>query len=161
MKVFHGSTEVVKHPLTSVGRKNLDFGEGFYVTDIREQAISWASRPINKGNQHWLNIYELDIEKAINDFRYIKFPTYDFNWFDFVVANRLGEELWKEFDIVEGGIANDRVFNTIELFIAGLTPREDALEQLRFEKPNNQICLISQELINRCLKFVSAEKIDC
>ena len=40
MKVYHGSTIIVREPLANVGRRNLDFGEGFYVTDLREQAIS-------------------------------------------------------------------------------------------------------------------------
>lgn len=49
MKVYHGSTEIVRNPLVGVGRKNLDFGQGFYVTDLKEQAVSWAMRPMNRG----------------------------------------------------------------------------------------------------------------
>ena len=49
MKVYHGSTAVVENPLVGAGRNNLDFGCGFYVTDLEEQAISWASRPLNSG----------------------------------------------------------------------------------------------------------------
>ena len=44
MRVYHGSTMVVEHPLVHVGRKGLDFGLGFYVTDIRQQAVAWADR---------------------------------------------------------------------------------------------------------------------
>ena len=44
MKVFHGTTLIVDTPLVGVGRKNLDFGEGFYLTSIRQQAIEWAQR---------------------------------------------------------------------------------------------------------------------
>ena len=32
MKVYHGSTQAVEYPLVGVGRENLDFGKGFYVT---------------------------------------------------------------------------------------------------------------------------------
>ncbi len=160
MLVYHGSTEIVEKPLSSVGRDNLDFGNGFYVTDLREQAVSWANRPMNRDKKRWLNIYELDIEKATTNYRYLKFPTYNFDWLDFVVANRKGEERWRNYDIIEGGIANDRVFNTIELYLAGLTPREDALERLRYEKPNNQLCLLNQELIETCLTFISTEELD-
>lgn len=38
MKVYHGSTQVVKCPLAGIGRENLDFGKGFYVTGIYAQA---------------------------------------------------------------------------------------------------------------------------
>ena len=37
--VYHGGTEIVDHPICKLGRPNLDFGQGFYVTDLREQAV--------------------------------------------------------------------------------------------------------------------------
>jgi hypothetical protein len=40
--VYHGGTQTVEKPLCKIGQKNLDFGEGFYVTDIHSQAVSWA-----------------------------------------------------------------------------------------------------------------------
>ena len=117
MKVFHGTTLIVDTPLVGVGRKNLDFGEGFYLTSIRQQAIEWAQRPINKEKPQYLNCYELDIcEISKNNYRYLKFGSYDDAWLDFVIGNRHGEMLWECYDLVEGGIANDRVFNTIELY---------------------------------------------
>ena len=76
------------------------------------------------------------------------------------MANRRGEHLWKEYDIVAGGIANDRVFNTIELYVAGLTPMEVALKKLQYEKPNNQICLLRQSLVDDYLHFVEAKQIE-
>lgn len=42
-KVYHGAAEEVRNPLVHVGRENLDFGKGFYVTDIRAQAKTWAN----------------------------------------------------------------------------------------------------------------------
>ena len=157
MEVFHGTTLIVDTPLVKVGRKNLDFGEGFYLTSIRQQAIDSAQRPINKGKSQYLNCYELDInEISINNYRYLKFEAYDDAWLDFVISNRHGEMLWNDYDLVEGGIANDRVFNTIELYDAGLITREEALARLRYEKPNNQICLIRQELVDKYLVFKEA-----
>ena len=44
IEVFHGGTEAIKHPLVSAGRPGLDFGQGFYVTALREQAELWADR---------------------------------------------------------------------------------------------------------------------
>ena len=43
MKVYHGSTQAVEYPLVGVGRENLDFGKGFYVTDIYAQAERWGA----------------------------------------------------------------------------------------------------------------------
>lgn len=157
MEVFHGTTLIVETPLVGVGRKNLDFGEGFYLTSIRQQAIDWAQRPINKDKPQYLNCYELDLDEiSKNDYRYLKFEAYNDEWLDFVTGNRRGEMLWNSYDIVEGGIANDRVFNTIELYDAGLITREEALARLQYEKPNNQICLIRQELVDKYLVFKEA-----
>jgi hypothetical protein len=160
MKVYHGSTIIVREPLANVGRRNLDFGEGFYVTDLREQAISWAQRPSNRGKAMILNAYELDLDKIIAaGYRFKQFDAYDTTWLEFVVANRRGLNEWKNYDIIEGGIANDRVFNTIELYIAGLTPQEGALKRLQYEQPNNQICILNQEIIDKFLHFIEAVEI--
>lgn len=51
MKVFHGSTSIVDKPLANIGRNLLDFGKGFYLTTLENQAISWASRPLNQAEQ--------------------------------------------------------------------------------------------------------------
>jgi hypothetical protein len=157
MTVYHGSTVIVSAPLVGVGRQNLDFGPGFYVTDLRQQAISWAIRPLNAGKTKILNIYEIDLDGiATGCYNYKKFVAYDTEWLDFVIANRRGEQAWKGYDIIEGGIANDRVFNTIELYDAGLITKEVALERLRYEQPNNQICILNQAIVDNHLHFMEA-----
>lgn len=160
MRVYHGSIVAVKEPLANVGRRNLDFGQGFYVTDMEEQAISWAARPFNAGKPQILNIYEFDKEwVSSSGFKVLHFEKYDGDWLDFVVANRRGMMLWKDYDMVEGGIANDDVFNTIELYLSELIPKEEALKRLQYEKPNNQICILNQSIIDRFLHFVDAVEI--
>ena len=161
MKVYHGAIIAIQKPLVNVGRKHLDFGEGFYVTDLIEQAISWSQRPINVGRGHIVNVYGFDKEEAIAEgYRYMHFKAYDSEWLGFVVANRRGEQLWRDYDIIEGGIANDRVFNTIELYAAGLTPMEEALRKLQYEKPNNQICLLHQSMVDKYLHFIEAKQVE-
>lgn len=161
MKVYHGSTNIVDTPLVGVGRRNLDFGQGFYVTDLMEQAISWASRPLNEGKTQVLNIYEFDMDDILAErYNYKKFEAYDSEWLDFVIENRRGGGVWKEYDIVEGGIANDRVFNTIELYDAGLITKDVALERLQYEKPNNQICILNQKIADHYLHFIEAKSLD-
>lgn len=88
------------------------------------------------------------------------FNNYGRDWLDFVVANRKGQELWKKYDLIEGGIANDRVFNTVELYAANLITAEEALQRLRYHKPNNQICIISQEIIERYLHYIESIEIE-
>lgn len=160
MRVYHGSVVAVKTPLVNVGRRNLDFGQGFYVTELQEQAISWAVRPLNAGKPQILNVYEFDKEQVASlGFNVLFFEKYDGEWLDFVVANRRGEMLWRGYDMVEGGIANDDVFNTIELYISDLIPKEEALKRLQYEQPNNQICIMNQSIIDRFLHFLEAVEV--
>ena len=44
MIVFHGSIEIVKSPDVLHSYRSLDFGKGFYVTTVEEQAVRWARR---------------------------------------------------------------------------------------------------------------------
>lgn len=86
------------------------------------------------------------------------FETYDEEWLDYVGACRKGM-LQPIYDIVEGGIANDRVFNTIDLYFAGMMSKIDALGRLKFEHPNHQLCILNQEIITAHLHFVGAEEV--
>ena len=75
MIVYHGGTERVESPICGFGRNNLDFGRGFYVTDLREQAVMWASNMArNRKKRPVLNRYRLDIEAVLksSDARYSK-----------------------------------------------------------------------------------------
>ena len=157
-KVYHGSTLCVSNPLAGACRDNLDFGKGFYVTDLKEQAETWAKRVamVKNCEEAYLNVYNLDIETMRLEYRVLSFSSYDSDWLDFVISSRRGECPWKGYDMVEGGVANDRVFNTIELYYTGLIPKEEALRRLRFDKPNNHLCLINQSLLDSCLFFVEA-----
>lgn len=158
MLIYHGSTMKIDSPLTTVCRDNLDSGKGFYTTSLKEQAIRWASRVAGTKDcrEAWLNIYELDAENVYPAYRVLRFEMYDERWLDFVVGNRRGEKLWKEYDMIEGGIANDRIFNTIELYFSGLIQKGEALKRLSFEQSNNQICILNQEIIDLHLSFIEA-----
>ena len=158
--VYHGGTEKVEFPVCKFGRRNLDFGQGFYVTDLRQQAERWASRIATRRLANpVLNIYEFDVDVVETEYRYLKFASYDKAWLDFIVANRKGKMLWKDFDVVEGGVANDNVIDTVEDYIRGRMSAEAALVELSKHKPNNQFCILNQEIIDRYLHFVESTNI--
>jgi hypothetical protein len=51
-------------------------------------------------------------------------------------------------------VADDRVIDTVNLYMLGILPEEIALQRLSFHQPNNQLCIINQEIIDRFLIFV-------
>ncbi len=44
IEIYHAATDTISKALCGVGRKNLDFGPGFYLTDVYDQAVMWANR---------------------------------------------------------------------------------------------------------------------
>lgn len=155
--LYHGSTQVIDHPIVSLGRSNLDFGRGFYLTDIQTQAESWARRmAVFRQAKPVTNIYSFDHEAAKERYRYLLFDAYDERWLDFIVANRRGRNLAAEYDIIEGGVANDRVIDSIEAYMAGLMPKELCLQRLSEHQPNNQICILSQVVCDQYLTYIKS-----
>ena len=131
MKVYHASMVRVEHPDVLHSRKFLDFGQGFYVTTLREQAVKYAQRFIRRGKEAWLNVYELDEQLITSSYSLKEFEKYDEEWLDFVVACRKGNVVG-DYDIIQGGIANDKVFRTVDLFFFFFLTNKEALRLLFF-----------------------------
>lgn len=158
IKVYHGGTEAIEKPRADVGRPNLDFGPGFYVTDMRQQAVDWAKRVGDRRKTTpLLNSYMLDRDAIIGSYKCKIFTEYDGEWLDFIVDSRNGKKPWETYDYIEGGVANDRVIDTISLYMSDLMTREKALEKLSEHRPNNQMCLLNQEIIDKYLIFHGTE----
>ena len=163
MKIlYHGSFASVPSPLASVGRRELDFGPGFYVTSIREQAERWAKRVcvVRASGTPMISIYEFDETAIPTGVRRLHLEHYDREWLDFITSSRRGEEPWKGYDIIEGGVANDQVIDTVEDYYSGRITAEQAIGQLRFAMPTHQMCISSQAVIDRCLRFVATEAVE-
>ena len=158
LTLYHGTSLSVPNPIAKIGRKNLDFGQGFYATKILEQAKSWAMIIAERKGRNvkpFVNIYEFDIDKAqLYGVRFKVFETYDIEWLDYVVACRKGLGVSTDYDIVEGGVANDNVIDTVEDYEKGIITAEQALGQLRYKNINHQICFFNQNIIDSYLKFV-------
>lgn len=159
-RVYHGGIEIIEQPLVGIGRDNLDFGKGFYVTGVLRQAKIWAQikSRFYLDAVGVINYYLFDFDDAVAAFRYKKFEHYDRVWLHFIVDCRHGKNVWKAFDIIEGGVANDRVIDTVENFMAGMIDEDKALGLLAMHKPNNQICILNQEVVDKYLRFEKSIK---
>lgn len=155
MKLYHSSNVVVEHPDTRHSRKYLDFGCGIYLTSLYDQAVRYAQRFKRRGQQAWLNTYEFSLcdEPQWNIKR---FDAYDEHWLDFVAQCRDGKDVGN-YDMIIGGIANDRVIITLDRYFAGEISQDKALGLLRFEKPNVQYCIRSERMLQECLTYIESE----
>ncbi len=156
MILYHTSSIEIQKPNISYSRDKLDFGKGFYLTTLKEQAILYGQRFIRKGESAILNTYKL--EDNIENCNVKTFYSYDEEWLDYITACRKGLPHDK-YDIIEGGIADDQVFNTLDLYLSGIYTKEQALDQLKYKKPNHQVCITSQTIIEKYLHFISSEKL--
>lgn len=98
MIVYHGSYCLVDRPNVSFSRDDLDFGKGFYVTEIQEQAINWAAKFKKRGKSAYINVYNLDIDSINETFRVKKFLNYDLEWLDFILDCRAGNENYLKYE---------------------------------------------------------------
>mgnify|MGYP000291103776 FL=1 len=157
MILYHGSYLGIPYPDLSHSRDKVDFGRGFYTTPLREQAEKWCGKFKRRGKDGVISRYTFD-EDAFETLKIRRFESYSEEWLDFILACRSGEDRW-EYDIVIGGVADDKVFNTIELYLDQLIDRTEAIKRLRYEKPNLQICFRTQEAIDEYLRFEGSERV--
>jgi hypothetical protein len=130
-----------------MSRPNKDFGRGFYVTKLREQAQAWANR---KGEDHHTEgvVTEFEFDEYIwddDEMRILRFETYSKEWLDFIALNRQNRsrKTMHDYDIVEGPVADDAVAVRVNDYLRGDISQEDFLEELKFKTPTHQICFCS------------------
>ena len=157
MRLYHSSNLVIECPDTLHSRKYLDFGRGFYLTSIYEQAVRYAQRFKRRGQPAWLNIYEFHIDEE-SKWNIKRFEVYDKQWLDFVAQCRDGKDVG-DYDLIVGGVADDKVIITLDRYFAGEISQDEALGSLRFETPNVQFCIRSERMLEKCLTFIESESI--
>ena len=158
--LFHGSYTEVASPIVKLGRAKVDFGQGFYLTMLQSQAEAWAktiSERRKTGTQAVVSTFSLDMDgiKADN-YRIKTFETYDLEWLEYVIDCRKGGNLQNQYDLVEGGVANDNVIDTVEDYENGIITAEQALGQLKYKAVNHQLCILNQAIVDKYLTFVSS-----
>ncbi|ENY8312795.1 TPA: DUF3990 domain-containing protein [Clostridioides difficile] len=159
MIVYHGSYCVVKTPNIIFSRDSLDFGKGFYLTSIKTQALNWTERFKKRGKKAYLNSYSLDIDKLKENCKVKIFNSYNLEWLDFILECRNMSDVYMKYDVIIGGIADDKIYNTIELYQDNLIEKDEALKRLKYYKPNEQICITNQNVIDKYLKFRYEEEV--
>lgn len=156
MILYHGSYLKITTPDLKHSRPNVDFGLGFYTTPLYEQAAKWCGKFKRRGKEGIISCYSFD-ENVYKNLKVLQFDSYSEPWLDFILNCRSGKDT-TDYDIVLGGVANDKVFNTVELFFDGLINKTEAINRLRYEKPNLQICFRAETAL-KYLHFEGSKKV--
>jgi hypothetical protein len=159
MKVYHGSTSEIVRPDLAYAKRSLDFGVGFYVTTIQSQAENWALRKALRNLSPYAFISIYDLKDDHSDYRKKVFSNEDREWVEFVCACRRGSDIYKQFDMISGGVANDKVYLAVDMYYRGIWDINRTLTELKYYERNDQICLLNQKLIDECLAFIESYEI--
>ena len=148
--VYHGSSQLVETPEIRIAKFNKDFYFGFYGTIMKKQAERWATRFDENG---FVNIYEYHPNPEL---KVLKFEEMTEEWLDFIVACRSGKA--HDYDIVEGPMADDTIYNYVQGFIDGKYSREMFWALAKFKYPTHQISFHTARALTT-LTFVEGELI--
>lgn len=147
MILYHGSNVEISKIDLSVCRPYKDFGQGFYLTTIKNQAIKMARRVTRIYNgSPIVTLFEVDEDKFKNlSIKKFELPTKE--WAMFVLNNRdrtykdFSNELCnhdKKYDIVKGPIANDDLALLFRQFSSGLIDVDILVKAMEYKKLTDQ-----------------------
>lgn len=142
---YQGDNKVLDEPKIYLDGSYKDFGYGFYCTNFEKQAKRWA---LTKKNKHVVNVYSYTENKNLNC---LIFKEMSDEWLDFVVSSRQG--IRHEYDIVEGPMADDTIWNYVDDFARGLISRTAFWELVKFKYPTHQIVFCTEAAL-KCLEYV-------
>ena len=144
MVLYQGDNKVLNDPKIIKDCFYKDFGYGFYCINFEKQAKRWA---LTKKNKHVVNVYSYTENKNLNC---LIFKEMSDKWLDFVVSSRQGER--HDYDIVEGPMADDTIWNYVDDFARGMISRTAFWELVKFKYPTHQIVFCTEAAL-KCLEY--------
>lgn len=164
MKLYHGSTFIVKEPNLKILNNRTDFGKGFYTTTDIEQAKKWARIKRKRLNleednieiKQYVNIYEYTENK---DLKVLNFMEATEEWLNFIFKNRQSEKLVHDYDIVIGPVANDNLYQVLAGYEDGIYNIEETIKRLKTYLLSNQISFHTLNAL-KCIKYIETIEVN-
>lgn len=156
LKLYHGSTVIVKKTNLEILNYRTDFGKGFYTTTDFEQAKRWTKIKKDRlgknieGIHQYVNVYEYEENINLN---ILRFESATEEWLKFVLKNRQSEELVHQFDIVIGPVANDNLYQVLVSYENGIYNIEETINRLKTYLLSNQISFHTIQSLE-CIKYI-------
>lgn len=148
MILYHARKEIVEFPEIRKSKFTKDFSWGFYCTNNYDQAVRWANR--DEGTPT-INVYQYTPNNRLNILSFEKMTD---EWLDFIATCRQGSI--HDYDIVEGPMADDTIWNYVNDYLYGDISREQFWALAQFKYPTHQISFHTLAALN-CLTFERSE----
>lgn len=152
MILYHGSNFEFDTIDLSKCRPGTDFGQGFYLTPLKEQAEERARGKVRAfGGEAVVSAWEYD-EALSHDLKTLTFDLESKEWAEFVFKNRtLEDNPENTYDIICGPVADDNLRMLFNLVRRGLLSIDELASRLVYDKPNMQYCFRTVESL-KCLR---------
>ncbi len=171
--LYHGSPNVIEHPIFGEGKAYNDYGKGFYCTEHIELAKEWACSENVDG---FANRYEIDL----SDLAILNLSSNDFtilNWLailmlhrkarlstplarrgkDYLIQNFLPE--FQSYDVIIGYRADDSYFSFARSFVSNEISLKQLGYAMKLGKLGEQFVLKSQKAFES-IRFLNYEIAD-
>lgn len=149
LNLYHASYVEIKEPDIHYGRKNADFGQGFYTSQDYSFVTKWVIP--KKDASIYINHYVLD-DSGLK----IKRFTRDEEWFDYIYNNRRVKDILLDFDVIIGPIANDTIYDTLGMTTSGFLSKEEAMKLLMVGPCYDQT-VIKSSAASKALKWIKTD----
>ena len=161
MKLYHGTNLDFLEIDFKKCKPNKDFGRGFYLTDIRQQAVEMAVRRTKFEEKGSPVVQEYHFDESLlssNELNVKIFDGISNDWVQFIVANRKArDKKMHDYDIVVGPIADDGVVFQINLFMMQFITIEELVKRLEFKKLNSQYFFGTEKAISKIKKIMKLD----
>lgn len=152
MRLYHGTNvEFDQIDLTKSNRFK-DFGQGFYLTDIKQQAVELAEKRAERDGGFAI-VQEYEFEESLLDGSAIRVKRFDAptaEWAEFIYRNRSRHKPFfsHDYDIVIGPIADDGVAYLLNRYEEGSYTIEELARELKYRKLNSQYFFANNRVVS-------------
>ena len=159
MKIYHGTNVEFGAIDLKLCPLNRDFGQGFYCTNIRKHAYERAEDKVDdEGGTINILEYEFDFDEIIKINPQLKIKRFDnicAEWAQFVMFNRLRKEEGSqhEYDIVEGPVADDKMFRQFQLYASSKIKLNEFVHRIKFRETTHQIAFCTEKSLDALLDY--------
>jgi hypothetical protein len=158
MTLYHGTN--VRFGCIDLGKcpPDRDFGQGFYLTKIRKHAQRRAQDKVKKeGGEATVFDYKFDLDLVIEEHSDLRVKRFEVSeeWARFVMFNRLRkpDEPTHDYDIVEGPVADDRMFQQFHRFRTNRIKLQKFVKALTYREATHQIAFCTERAIDLLLDY--------
>jgi len=162
---YHGSNIEVSNIDLSKCTKYKDFGQGFYMTSIKQQASEWAFKVTRRFSSGKPILSKFEFNDDLENLNSLVFTEPEERWATFVINNRNQEFIDNsnilsnhdnKYDFVHGLVANDDISAVLDAFLMGILPMSELSKALIYKNLNDQYSFHTPKAISH-LSFLGSE----